>query len=117
MTLVMYMKKGAPENKVIKLVYDFYENEFGIVYDADHEVEVSVDSVLSQLPTKINDRASVKHLCRRNWATFPLGLVRGVPSRAASVLPCRMCSGRKKYRQQKTASKNRAPGRSALQSK
>lgn len=51
------MKKGAPENKVIKLVYDFYENELGIVYDADHETEVSVDSVLSQLPTKINERA------------------------------------------------------------
>ena len=57
MTLVMCMKKGAPENKVIKLVYDFYENELGIVYDAGHKTEVSVDSVLSQLPTKIDERA------------------------------------------------------------
>ena len=53
-------KKPAPENKVIKLIYDFYENDLGIVYDADHKNETSVESVLSQLPTKINDRAIVK---------------------------------------------------------
>ena len=57
MVYIHMKKKPAPENKVIKLIYDFYENDLGIVYDADHKNETSVESVLSQLPTKINDKA------------------------------------------------------------
>ena len=38
---------------MVKLVYDKYENEVGVIYDAD--IENDHTKILEQLPTKIND--------------------------------------------------------------
>ena len=44
------------KNKIIKLVHDKYENELGILYDAEtNEVEKDITKILEHLPTKIGD--------------------------------------------------------------
>ena len=42
------------KNKIIKLVHDKYENEVGVLYDAEtNELEKDLTKILEQLPTKI----------------------------------------------------------------
>ena len=44
------------KNKIIKLVHDKYENEVGVLYDAEtNELEKDLTKILEQLPTKICD--------------------------------------------------------------
>ena len=44
------------KNTIIKLVYDKYENEVGILYDAEtNEIEKDLTKIVEHLPTKIND--------------------------------------------------------------
>ena len=44
------------KNKIIKLVHDKYENEVGVLYDAEtNELEKDPTKILEQLPTKIDD--------------------------------------------------------------
>ena len=44
------------QNRIVKLIYDKYENEVGIIYDAEmNEIENDHTKILEQLPTKIND--------------------------------------------------------------
>jgi hypothetical protein len=44
------------KNKIIKLVHDKYENEVGVLYDAEtNELEKDLTKILEQLPTKIGD--------------------------------------------------------------
>jgi RNase adaptor protein for sRNA GlmZ degradation len=44
------------KNKIIKLVYDKYENEVGILYDVEtNEIENDLTKIVEHLPTKIND--------------------------------------------------------------
>ena len=43
-------------NRIIKLVYNKYENEVGVLYDAEmNEIEKDHTKILEHLPTKIND--------------------------------------------------------------
>ena len=43
-------------NRIVKLVYDKYENEVGVLYDAEmNEIEKDHTKILEHLPTKIND--------------------------------------------------------------
>jgi len=42
------------KNEIIRLVHDKYENEVGVLYDAEtNELEKDLTKILEQLPTKI----------------------------------------------------------------
>ena len=41
--------------KTIKLIYDKYENDIGVLYDENNEIEIDKIKILDNLPTKIND--------------------------------------------------------------
>jgi hypothetical protein len=44
------------KNEIIRLVHDKYENEVGVLYDAEtNELEKDPTKILEQLPTKIDD--------------------------------------------------------------
>ena len=44
------------QNRIVKLIYDKYENEVGVLYDAEmNEIEKNHTKILEHLPTKIND--------------------------------------------------------------
>ena len=44
------------KNEIIRLVHDKYENEVGVLYDAEtNELEKDPTKILEQLPTKIGD--------------------------------------------------------------
>ena len=44
------------KNEIIILVHDKYENEVGVLYDAEtNELEKDLTKILEQLPTKIGD--------------------------------------------------------------
>ena len=42
-------------SKTIKLIYDKYENDIGVLYDENNEIEIDKIKILDNLPTKIND--------------------------------------------------------------
>jgi RNase adaptor protein for sRNA GlmZ degradation len=41
--------------KTIKLIYDKYENDIGVLYDEKNEIEMDKTKIVDNLPTKIND--------------------------------------------------------------
>ena len=41
--------------KTIKLIYDKYENDMGVLYDEKNEIEMDKTKIVDNLPTKIND--------------------------------------------------------------
>jgi len=41
--------------KTIKLIYDKYENDIGVLFDEKKEIEMDKIKILDNLPTKIND--------------------------------------------------------------
>ena len=43
------------KNKIIKLVHDKYENEFGVSYFQNNEIVIDKTKILENLPTKIGD--------------------------------------------------------------
>jgi hypothetical protein len=43
------------QTKIIKLIYDKYENEWGILYDENNEIVIDKAVILDNLPTKMND--------------------------------------------------------------
>jgi RNase adaptor protein for sRNA GlmZ degradation len=43
------------KNKIIKLIYDKYENEFGVSYFQNNEIVIDKTKILENLPTKIGD--------------------------------------------------------------
>ena len=43
------------QTKIINLIYDKYENEWGILYDENNEIVIDKTVILDNLPTKIND--------------------------------------------------------------
>ena len=43
------------KNKLIKLIYDKYENEFGVSYFQNNEIVIDKTKILENLPTKIGD--------------------------------------------------------------
>ena len=43
------------KNKTIKLIHDKYENDIGVLYDENNEIEMDKTKILNNLPTKIND--------------------------------------------------------------
>ena len=48
-------KVNKHENKIIKLIYDRYENEFGVSYFQNNEIIIDKTTILDNLPMKIND--------------------------------------------------------------
>ena len=49
-------KNQISKNKVIKLIYDNYENDIGIVYDTDVENKANIETILNNLPNQINNK-------------------------------------------------------------
>jgi len=43
------------KNKMVKLIYDKYENEFGVSYFQNNEIVIDKTKILENLPTKIGD--------------------------------------------------------------
>ena len=43
------------KNQTIKLIHDKYENDIGVLYDENNEIEIDKIKILDNLPTKIND--------------------------------------------------------------
>jgi len=43
------------KNTIIKLIYDKYENEFGVSYFQNNEIVIDKTKILENLPTKIGD--------------------------------------------------------------
>jgi hypothetical protein len=43
------------KTKTIQLIYDRYENEFGVSYFQNNEIEIDKTTILDNLPMKIND--------------------------------------------------------------
>ena len=43
------------KNKMVKLIYDKYENEFGVSYFQNNEIIIDKTKILENLPTKIGD--------------------------------------------------------------
>ena len=43
------------KNKIVKLIYDKYENEFGVSYFQNNEIVIDKTKILENLPTKIGD--------------------------------------------------------------
>jgi len=41
--------------KTIKLIYDKYENDMGVLYDEKNEIEMDKTKIVDNLPRKIND--------------------------------------------------------------
>jgi RNase adaptor protein for sRNA GlmZ degradation len=48
-------KNNKRENKIIKLIYDRYENEFGVSYFQNNDIIIDKTTILDNLPMKIND--------------------------------------------------------------
>ena len=42
------------QTKIVKLIYDKYENEWGILYDENNEIVIDKTVILDNLPTKMN---------------------------------------------------------------
>ena len=49
------MDKVIDKTKFIKLIYDKYENEFGVSYFQNNETVIDKTTILDNLPMKIND--------------------------------------------------------------
>ena len=43
------------KNTIVKLIYDKYENEFGVSYFQNNEIVIDKTKILENLPTKIGD--------------------------------------------------------------
>ena len=43
------------KTKTVKLIYDRYENEFGVSYFQNNEIIIDKTTILDNLPMKIND--------------------------------------------------------------
>ena len=43
------------QTKVVKLIYDKYENDWGILFDENNEMVIDKKVILDNLPTKMND--------------------------------------------------------------
>ena len=43
------------KNNIVKLIYDKYENEFGVSYFQNNEIIIDKTKILENLPTKINE--------------------------------------------------------------
>ena len=48
-------KKQNHKTKTVKLIYDRYENEFGVSYFQNNEIIIDKTTILDNLPMKIND--------------------------------------------------------------
>ena len=64
-------KKQITKNKIIKLIYDNYENNIGIIHDTNCKSEVNIDSILNNLPEKIDNKDIIKN---RNLIIYSWGV-------------------------------------------
>ena len=64
-------KKQITKNKIIKLIYDNYENNIGIIYDTNCKSEVNIDTILNNLPEKIDNKDIIKN---RNLIIYSWGV-------------------------------------------
>ena len=64
-------KKEITKNKVIKLIYDNYENDIGIIYDIDNKNEKNIETILNNLPKKIDNKDIIKN---RNLIIYSWGV-------------------------------------------
>lgn len=63
--------KKISKNKVIKLIYDNYENDIGIVYDVDKKNETNTEIILNNLPKKVDNKDINKN---RNLIIYSWGV-------------------------------------------
>lgn len=63
-------KKEITKNKVIKLIYENYENDIGIIYDIDNKNEMNIENILNNLPKKIENKDIIKN---RNLIIYSCG--------------------------------------------
>ena len=64
-------KKQISKNKVIKLIYDNYENDIGIIYDTDVENKANIETILNNLPNQIDNKEINKN---RNLIIYSWGV-------------------------------------------
>ena len=64
-------KNQISKNKVIKLIYDNYENDIGIVYDTDVENKANIETILDNLPNQIDNKEINKN---RNLIIYSWGV-------------------------------------------
>lgn len=64
-------KNQISKNKVIKLIYDNYENDIGIVYDTDNENKANIETILNNLPNQIDNKEINKN---RNLIIYSWGV-------------------------------------------
>ena len=43
------------QTKIVKLIYNKYENDWGILFDENNEMVIDKKVILDNLPTKMND--------------------------------------------------------------
>ena len=58
--------------KDVKLIYDKYENDIGVLYDENNELEVDKAKILDNLPTKISRYISAHDCDRRSSTVVPV---------------------------------------------
>ena len=64
-------KKQIIKNKVIKLTNDNYENDIGITQDYENKNEVNINTILNNLPKKIDNKDIIKN---RNLIIYSWGV-------------------------------------------
>ena len=64
-------KNQISKNKVIKLIYDNYENDIGIIYDTDVENKANIETILNNLPNQIDNKEINKN---RNLIIYSWGV-------------------------------------------
>ena len=64
-------KKEINRNNVIKLIYDNYENDVGIICDMDNKNETNIETILNNLPKKIENKDIIKN---RNLIIYSWGV-------------------------------------------
>lgn len=64
-------KKEINRNNVIKLIYDNYENDIGIICDMDNKNEKNIETILNNLPKKIENKDIIKN---RNLIIYSWGV-------------------------------------------
>ena len=64
-------KKQITKNKIIKLIYDNYENNIGIMYDINDTNKVNINTILNNLPEKIDNKDIIKN---RNLIIYSWGV-------------------------------------------